>query len=86
VVGLTGYGAFNNGYGVGQAQYEAASGLTSTLDDQDVFDTINATRPAGTTIWVNIGGSRFPAPVPPSPAGDLNFSDPNQSGLLAAAL
>jgi hypothetical protein len=86
VVGLTGYGAFNTGYGVGQAQYEALADLTSTLGDEDVFDAIDAVRPAGVTVWVNIGGSRFPAPAAPSAPGSLNFGDPTQSGLLGAAL
>jgi hypothetical protein len=47
----TTFGAWDGGYSC----FIDQSAITGTVTDQDIYDTIEATRAAGVTAWVNIG-------------------------------
>jgi hypothetical protein len=83
--GVAGYGTPIAGYGVGAGEYTAQSLYEDLITDQDILDVINAVKPFGTRVWVNIGGTRpVSTPMTLGPPGTLDFSDPDQSGLIAA--
>ena len=80
---VTGYGQPAGGYGVGAAEYVTLSQQQDAVQDADIFAAVNDARPAGAIVWVNVGGKRITSQAAAQP-GVLDFSDPNQSGLLAA--
>jgi hypothetical protein len=47
-------GAVGGGYGVGALEYGSASFISGAVLDSDIIATVNAVRPAGTTIWMRI--------------------------------
>ena len=55
-VGIAYSGGWNTGYiGWNQAgQWTDASQITGAVTDQDIYDTINRTKPAGVTVWVQL--------------------------------
>jgi hypothetical protein len=56
VAGYGGNGFFRmpGGYGMGAIEYASLADVEGEVTDQDILDTINATRPAGTIAWTNI--------------------------------
>jgi hypothetical protein len=74
VAGLdTSYGAFDGG---GYSSLVDATAITGVVTNQDIYDTIEATRAAGVTMWVNIGS-------PPITGGHLDTDFYLDATLLA---
>jgi hypothetical protein len=51
---VDGYQGYLGGYGVGQIQYAGATASEIGVTDQDIYDMILATKPTGSTVWVQI--------------------------------
>lgn len=67
--GIPNVGGFDNGPGgfdAGAEEYGDQSMVVGPVTDQDIYDTINATRAAGITVWTAIG-------YPPEARLDVDF-------------
>jgi hypothetical protein len=51
---VAGYGTSAGGYGAGSIEYIDTAEEAGTVQDAEIYDTINATKAAGVTVWVNI--------------------------------
>lgn len=54
VPNVTGYGFGAGGYGVGASEYASLDMIQGAVTDQDIYDTVDAVKPAGTTLWTRI--------------------------------
>jgi len=65
--GVDGYGGSLGGYGVGALEY-ASSAAVIGVEDAEIYDVIEATRPVATVVWVRLTN------VPPMGVGILDDS------------
>jgi hypothetical protein len=64
VAQVAGYGAVTAGYGVAsEAEYASLALVSSVVSDADIFAAIDATKPAGTAVWVQITDLWSPLPL-----------------------
>lgn len=75
-------GAYSQGSLGSRAAYVGADSMQGSVLDQDIYDTIEAVRAAGITVWVAITNASQGDSVPVATNVDLDFSNPDQSGLL----
>ncbi len=54
VPSIGGYGSPNGGYGVGASAYVGPSMIAGAVTDQDIYDTIEATKPTGVICWTRL--------------------------------
>ncbi len=55
IANVAGYGAATAGYGVAsQAEYASLTLISSPVTDADIYAAVDATKAAGTTVWVRI--------------------------------
>ena len=47
-----GWGGYSGGYGVGAIEWADLGMVVGQITAQDAYDTINAVKPEGTTVWV----------------------------------
>jgi hypothetical protein len=75
---LAGYGSPNGGYGdASWLVWGDQTRLGGIVTDADIYAIVDATKPIGAIIWVQIHTAA-------APGGQLDFSDPDDSGFVAA--
>lgn len=57
VPNVGGYGSSIGGYGVGQLEYVGASTAQVGITDAVIENTVNMTKPTGTTMWIQFGST-----------------------------
>ena len=50
--------------------------IAGTITDQDIYDTINKTRPTGVIVWTQLSAPQGPIPLPPTPGLTPTFAPP----------
>lgn len=62
-------GAWSSQFGplFGAMEWASRAQITGIVTDQDIFNTINLTKPTGYTVWVQLLSTSVVTPVPPPP-------------------
>lgn len=79
IQGITGVGGWDTGYlawdgGIGM--WVDTSLIVGSVTTQDIYDTINATRPTGSIVWTQLFPPALPIPIPPAPTLTPNTEPP----------
>ena len=74
---VSGWDVGAGGWDVGAIEWTDPSMIVGAVTDQDIYDTIEATKPTGSIVWTQLSGT-----VTVTTGSILDFSDPTESGLL----
>lgn len=89
IPGVEGYGGSAGGWGQGRSEWASLSMMSGPVTDDDIYNTIEAIRPAATVCWTRISDDLPPVFLQPSysfldsPAGDRLVLD-DESGIIVS--
>ena len=56
--------------------------ISGTITDQDIYDTINKTRPTGAIVWTQLSAPQGPLPLPVTKVRTPSFAPPGMIPLV----